>query len=354
MISNIGAAVCGEIDLPFVPKFGGGAAVNFANGRPPLTYPELIANFRLLKGCDLSAYKPLKKRSFIRGAQAGAASFTVPQAADGLLLSIEGAGDAPRVKLRSPSGKEYDFTNATDGVTLPDAYGEILEQEDRTIVVLGKPEPGRWTAEPAEGSPAVNRVEFSRILPKPAIKASVSGKGSSKVLTYSIAAQEGQEVRFVEDAPDGAKTLGTIKRGGKGKLPFTVSEAKGTSRTIVAQVSQDGLPRANLTIARYSAPNPAVGRPGKVRVKRSGSKAIVTWSAAALAANYTVSVTKSDGSRSVFFPAGKAKKITIPGVGRSESVSVSVVATSQFGRKGPAGKGKLAKPKSKSKSKTKR
>jgi hypothetical protein len=351
VVSNIGAAVCGEIDLPFVPKFGGGAAVNFANGRPPLTYPELIANFRLLKGCSLSKYKPLGKRNFLRGAQAGTTGFTVPQAEDGLLLSIEGAGDAPRVKLRSPSGKEYDFTGATNGVTLPDAYGEILEQEDRTIVLLGKPEPGQWTAEPAEGSPAVNRVEFSRILPKPAIKGSVSGKGSSKVLTYSIAKQEGQEVRFVEDAPEAAKTLGTVKGGGKGKLPFTVSEAKGTSRTIVAQVSQDGLPRANITITRFSAPNPAVGRPGKVRVKRSGSKAIVTWSAAALAANYTVSVTKSDGSRSVFFPEGKAKKLTIPGVGRSESVSVSVVATSQAGRKGPAGKGRLAKPKSKKKKK---
>ncbi len=346
-VSNKGIALCGIIDLPFIPAFKGGAAVNFPGGRPPLHQLEVLQNFRLLRGCDLSAYKPLGKRNFLRGAQAGATGFTVPAAAGGLVLSIEGAGDAPHVKLRSPSGKEYDFTAATEGVSVDGAYGEILEQEDRTIVILAKPEAGQWMAEPAEGSVPVNRVEFSRILPQPKIKGSVSGRGSSKVLSYSVAAQEGQEVRFVEDAPEGLKEIGVVKGGGRGTFRYTVGEAKGTSRTILAYVAQDGMPRTQVTVARYTAANPRVGRPGSVRVRRRGSRAIVTWRTAALAASYTVSVTTSDGTRSVYFPTGKARTVTIPGVARNESVAVSVVATSPAGRKGAPGRGKLAKPKKK-------
>jgi hypothetical protein len=349
-ISNIGFAVCGIYDPPFLPAIKAGGAINFPGGRPPLNQVEIFANLRLFTGCDLSKYKPLGKRNVITGAQAGGTGFTVPSAPEGLLLSLEGAGDAPRVRLRSPSGKEYDFTNAGEGVTLSDAYGQVVESEDRTVVIFGKVEPGQWTAIPAEGSPAVNRVEFSRVLPEPKVSGKVSGKGASRVLSYSAPKQEGQVVRFVEDAPDGRKILGTVKGGGKGSIRYTTGEATGTSRTILAEIEQDGLPRTTLTIAKYSAPNPTVGRP-KVKVRRSGSKAIVTWGRAALANSYAVTVTGTDGSRQLLLPPGgaKASKVTVRDVGKKVGLTVRVVATSPKGREGKAGVAKLAKPKAKKK-----
>ena len=354
-ISNIGFAVCGIWET-FLGDVKVGGAINFPGGRPPINQFELFANLRLFTGCDLSQYKPLGKRNVIRGAQAGGTAFTVPAAPKGLLLSLEGAGDAPRVKLRSPSGKEYDFTNADEGVMLPDAYGQVVKSEDRTVVLLGAVEPGQWTAIPADGSVGVNRIEFSRVLPKPKITGSVSGKGASRVLSYNVGAQDGQVVRFVEDAPDGRKILATIKRGGKGKIRYTTGEASGTSRTIQAEIEQDGLPRAKLTIAKYTAPNPTVGQPGSVKVRRSGSKALVTWKPAALANSYAVTVTGTDGSRQLLLPPGgaKAKKVTVRGVGSKVGLTVRVVATSPKGREGKAGVGKLAKPKPKKKKRKRR
>jgi len=52
-----------------------------------------------------------------------------------------------------------------------------------------------------------------------------------------------------------------FKGGGKGSVPFQTSEARGAKRSIVAEVIQDGIPRKNLTIARFAAPNPGVGPP---------------------------------------------------------------------------------------------
>jgi hypothetical protein len=349
-LSNRGMAACASVNIWPFGDVGAGVSVDFPGGVPPVTFVQLAANLGFFTGCDLSPYLPLGK-----SAQAAPGTFTIPKDAGNVILSIEGAGAAPHVILHPPSGAALDFSNATATVKLPNAGGQIMEGQDRTVVALKNPAAGRWTAETATGSPAVVRVRMSKVLPKAKVTGSVSGHGSKRTLTYNIAKLDGQQVRFVEDAPGGLKTLGTVKGGGRGKLTYLLGEATGTKRRIIAQVSQGGLPRTNITVATYTAKNPKVGRPAGVKVRRSGGKAIITWKPASLAASYLVSVLDSNGGRSAYFPPRKgAKRVTVAGIARDEGLTVSVTGVSARGTKGPAGRGTLQAKKAKKKVKAKK
>jgi hypothetical protein len=345
VISNIGLAGCGSIHgIPFVGTVAGGGAVRFNGGIPPVNLPQIIANIRLFTGCDLGDYKPVIKRAALRLASLNQSSFTMPKGGRGYLVSLEGVGRAPRVKLRSPSGKLYDLSNATRGVRFTNGIGQIVTSEDRSVALLIHPEAGTWTVSTAAGSPAVARIRIAPILPPPKVSGKVSGKGPKKTLTYNIAKQGGQVVRFVEGAPGSVKPIGTVKVGGKGKISYVTGEATGVRRVVIAQVQENGLPRDNLVIARYSAPNPTVGKPGRVRVVRQSAHAIVTWKRAALAVSYLVGVTDTHGGRYSFVPLPGQFKVTIPSVSRTEGLTVKVIGVSKANRHGPPGIAKLKAP----------
>jgi hypothetical protein len=336
VLSNRGLAGCVSTFLG-----SGGAAVRFSNGRPPLTLPELIANIELFTGCDLKEFRTVGRR-VASGAAAGSSSFAIPAGSRGVAVSLEGAGDAPRVTLRSPKGQVLDFTAAVDGRQIGNAYGTILEQEDRTVVLLKAPEAGTWTAEVAPGSPSIVRTRVAQVLAPAKVTGRVTGAGASRLLTYTVAPQDGQVVRLVEKASGASTVLRTVKGGGKGSIRFVTSEARSTRREIVAQVEQDGLPRETISVARFSAPNPTVGRPGRVRVRRSGTRAIVTWTAAALAKRYEVVTRSGDGGRMVLSPKPGARTVTVPQIAKGEGLIVGVTAISATGRRGKAGTARLA------------
>jgi hypothetical protein len=337
VLGNRGLAACGGIRIFAIGRIRAGAGVRFSDGRPPLSYPELLSNLRFFTGCDLSSWKSLPAR--VRAAQAGGGqSFDVDEPGRGVALSFDGPGETPRVRLRSPSGKVYDFGDAQDGKTIDNAVAIPVDAEDRTVVLIGKPEAGRWTAEPVEGSPTIVRIERANILPAPRVKASVGGIGSSRILRYSVQPIEGQVVRLVEDAKGAQKPLRTVKGGGRGTVRFQTSEADGARRKIVAQVTQDGLPRDNITVASFSAPSPKVGRARRLRVRRS---AVVSWRRAIMARSYDVVVTSGDGQIQLMSPKGNATKVTVPGVTKGEGLVVRVIGISRAGRRGPAAGARL-------------
>jgi hypothetical protein len=112
-----------------------------------------------------------------------------------------------------------------------------------------------------------------------------------------------------------------------------VSEG-GVARRVIAAVTQDGLPRAVVTVARFRAPAPKVGPVRGVKVKRaSRSRIVVTWSGAANAVRYYVSVRRS-GGRDTYAPLGRARRVVARGVARNASATVSVVGVSPSGRRG--------------------
>ena len=339
VLSNKGLAACGNF-----LGISAGLGVHFSNGRPPLTYTEFLTRIRpFFLGCGLEDFASLP----LRAAQApgGPKTFDIKDS-DPTMLSIEGAGATPKVRLKSPDGKVLDFSDADGGKQVDKTLGVILGDEDRTAVLMPKPAKGTWTVESVEGSAPVVAVRMAGIAPNPSIRGRVTGSGSTRTLTYSVKNIKDQVVNFVEEAEGGHKVIKTVRGGGNGKVTYTVDEAQSQSRVLKAMVIQNDMPRADIVIARYRAANPKVGRP-RVTIKRRGTKAIVTWGKATLAKNYLVSVTTGDGERFSPMPKKGKRTITLTGIAKTETVSVKVVGVSKSGRRGPAGKGKLSKPRKK-------
>jgi hypothetical protein len=341
IVSNRGFAGCGSIDLDFLGSISGGAGVRY-NPTLLLGPQAILANLRLFTGCDLSSYSTVVAAPAAHAsAPAGSRSITVERGERSLVLAVDGAESAPKVALRGPDGTVVDLLAGSDSVRAKTALGARSDDERRSFFIVAKPAAGRWTIEPGDGSTAIVRVQRAEVLAKPKISVRVRGKGPRRVMSWKIARQAGQVVRFVEQADGGAQTLFGVRGGGHGTKRFVVSEARGTKRTIVAQVQQDGLPRTNVVVARFSAPSPRVGKP-RVRVKRTGKRAIVTWKRTFYAARYDVIVERSTGARTVVSPRGKKRQVVVARLPKAVGLRVRVVGISKSGRRGAAGKAKLA------------
>lgn len=359
VISNRGLAGCGSVRIrvPIISDIigaitghksitvAGGASIDFVDGRPPLSTIELINNLSLFTGCDIGGYFSLPRMVGPRAASPGSATFRLPAKAGPTLLSLEGAGAAPRVILHAPSGAVYDFSDATQtgGKRIGDdeAWGVVIPKENRTVAIIPRPTGGLWSATVAAGSPAVVRVRRAAVLGPVAVKGHVTGHGTHRVLHYRLGPQKGQSVRFVELAEGGVKPIKTVTHGSKGTVRYTVGEAGGKARRIVAQVTQDSHPRSNLTIARYSAPNPEIGQVRKLRVRRHGHKATISWKAGALDRTYLVRVDYGSGLRILLRPKPNAHRIVTRNVHKGEGLRVRVIPFSTAGRRGPTARTRL-------------
>jgi hypothetical protein len=94
-------------------------------------------------------------------------------------------------------------------------------------------------------------------------------------------------------------------------------------------------------VATYKAKSPAVGKP-RVRVRRRGSNAIVTWSRASLGNRYDVFLVYGSGDRKLVQPRGKTRRVLARGVRKGEGLVVTVQAISKAGRRGRTGRARLA------------
>jgi hypothetical protein len=359
-LSNKGLVGCGTVNVkvPLIGSFvslftkkkfkivvGGGAAVHFANDVPPLNIVQLLANIDLFLGCDISdQWLPVGRPPGFRAAAAdGEFPFVVPPNSGATAFSIEGAGSAPRIQLRSPKGQVYDFSTAVaQGKSIGHAlWGKVLESADKTVVVIGDPAPGTWAAIPVAGSTGVVRVRAAKLLPPPSVRGRVSGHGLNRTLRYRVAPIPNQVVRFVEFVKGGQKVIKTIHTGGHGRVRFTPAESTGTRRTIVGQVTQGRFPRDNVTVAHYVAIGPRVGRARRIRLRRHGHTATVTWRGATLARSYEVRAKSGDGQDILLIPKRGARRVVVPDVSKGEGLRIGIVAISPRGRRGPVAHAKL-------------
>lgn len=352
VLSNLGLAGCGtvRVKVPLIGKFvslfshkheeveivlSGGAGLHFNDDLPPVNLIQLIANLDVFVGCGLDEYFPLGTPAGFRAAANGYA-FKVPQNPGASAFSIEGAGGAPRVKLRDPHGRIYDFTNASNGKEIGNgAWGKVLERYDKTIVVIGDPAAGAWTAIPAPGSPRVVRVRAARLLPARSIKGKVSGHGNKRTLTYDVKPIQRQVVRFVEFVKGGQQVIRTVHTGGHGRVRFTPAEGTGAHRTIVAEVTQGSLPLENVTVAHYVAAGPKVGRAHGISVKRHGHRATITWASAPLGNSYEVAVRCGDGQNVTLTSSASKRRVVVPHVSKHEGLRIWIFAISPRGHRGP-------------------
>src|SRR5699024_42101 len=119
--------------------------------------------------------------------------------------------------------------------------------------------------------------------------------GARWLLRYRAAPVAGQVIRFVERGDGVARTLATTARS-QGDVRFASTPSASRSRTIQAEVIQDGLPREVRVVARFrGAGLAAPGTARAVSVRRLGAERVrVAWKPAPRARHYLVTVT-ADG-----------------------------------------------------------
>ncbi len=346
--STIGAAACVSVKVVSIPvlvkdkdwhpwfpwrmhwemrpvKVSGGAGYTWANRDLDL----------MVGSCSIG------KWVLARTAQApgGVQLVAIPADQPATTFRVHGDGAPPKFDLVGPDGRRISVPDRPGGEIVKGSH-MIAQQpsNDTTTVFVASPAAGQWRVEPRAGSAPITEVEHALAQPEPALGAGVTGKGYKRTLGYAYAPQPGQTITFVERGPKTAHVLGVAKAGrckeavkgndrevACGKLAFTPARGGAGRRDIVAVVTQDGRPRAEIKVASYVAPKDRVlGAPRLLRARRSGASVIVRWQGVAGAAGYNAVVTASDGRRLTFSP--KRTAFRIPGAGRDTTVRVAVRA----------------------------
>lgn len=256
IVSDIGAAMCGRIN-----GMGGdwSAGVGYKWGKSPEAFT----------GCDLGSYQSIARAQGLvprTSATAGApthAAIAVPEGTPVQAFRFTGTKDAPLVRLTGPDGTVIAVGEDTLG-----AHGDYLVAADKkakeTVILVNDPAPGSWTVTLQEGSSPLKDASSAEGLDQADVTASVTGT-VAPTLTWSLSPQPGQVVRFVE-VGDATSSVITETSDASGSIAFTPAPGPAGTRTIVAEVIQDGLPRETVEVATYDAPAVAV-----LTVGRSGS-----------------------------------------------------------------------------------
>jgi hypothetical protein len=330
VLSSVGIAAC--IRLPwYLPDVGG--YYKWGSGGPDFYF----------EGCSVGDVQIQGVR--VRAAQSR--TFTVKPGTQSEVLAFEGQNGPPNVSLSGPKGQHAD--TPADGYDMTEPFFFSQEPKDKkTYVMISRPNPGKWTITVAPGSTPIVKMQRAQGLPEPKIKAKVTGSGLKRKLEYSATPIQGQRITFSEaGAKTGAK-IGTVTTA-KGSIPFTPTDGPKGKRTIVAEIIQHGNPRKNVKVTTYTTPRVAPGKPPGLKLKRKGSGLRVSWGRSAGAKSYEVNVTVSDGRR---IPIVTTKRsVTIAGVSKTESATVTVAGFRVVGLSGAAAKASVKPPKAKKKKK---
>ena len=236
IISTTGIAACA--DLTF---FEGGFGYAFGGSQPPAAF----------SGCDLAPFRVTASAAALLARTAVATR--VPAGLPHAAFAARSRTGAPRVKVTGPGG--FKVTSPRGGRALRSRRVVIVpvKHENTTYVIVNDPRPGSWKVESVERGKPLTRVAFASGLDKPKVKVKLRKSGRRMVLTYTLRAMPGQKVTFSERGGGVARTIGRA-RGRKGKLTFTPTGGTPRRRTIQAEVTQNGLPRDLITVARFTAP----------------------------------------------------------------------------------------------------
>ena len=324
-VSSNGMSVCTTVSA-FIHEFHVGGAIRWS----PFKF------IPYLDGCKWGRFREANVRP-LRAAQAGGI-YSVRRSADDAasqMVMIEGVDAAPRVRVTGPGGQALDSPEGSGLVTTQDAKLRIMRSEQGRFVAVGLAgaDEGDYSIDPLPGTPAIKGIQESTAMPRARATGSVSGRGSRRVLTYDVSRQADQRVTFVEvDAGGGANEIGTVEGGGRGKLAFRPMPGRGIRR-VEARFESDGVPAEQITIARFRPPSPVLGRPAGLRVRRSGTKLVLSWRRVREATRHEVALTPSSGDQRLVQVRGT--RAVLRGVAKSLSGSVSVRGVDGV-REGPA------------------
>jgi hypothetical protein len=274
--------------------------------------------------CNVGDFK-LQLPGTARTAQTGRA-VSVPSGLRQAVIAIVGQGGAPTVTVTAPSGEQV--TTGSEPAAVGRFITQALDEAAATYVSIGEPPAGRYTIEPAPGSPPIERVSLARGLPDPSVTATVTGTGRRRALRYRIRTVAGQRVTFAEQSAGGLYRELATTRNARGRIRFRPENSSQRKRRIVAVVEQNGYPRAKLELARFTAPTPRpLARPRRVRTRRTGTKLIVRWSKVERARGYELRIDlPRDGRRLLRITKPGSRSLTIAGLERNDRGTVTVRA----------------------------
>ena len=132
-----------------------------------------------------------------------------------------------------------------------------------------------------------------------------------------------------------------LAKGGHGRIRFTPDPGPAGKRKIVAFVEQNGRPRDQITVTTFTYRPLKLTRPRHLRVKRKGSRLIVTFGAVKGADLYNVSIQLSDGRRRFFLVRRKPHPVRLAKLAAGTHGFVLVSAQRKGERHGPVARAKL-------------
>jgi hypothetical protein len=295
----------------------------------------LPPDFDAFTGCDLSPYREVKPAS-ARGVRAAAelVRTQLPAGLPSAAWEVSAEGGPVGVTLTGPGGVAVTVSRENPFVQQGDVYAQLRE-DGTTFVLVNKPAAGLWTLSD-DGVARVTRVREARGLPKPSAKAAVRGRGRSRVLSWRVRRIRGQRVTFAEVGRDVRNAI-VSTTAARGSVRFRPADGPAGRRSIVALVEQDGQPRTTLTAGSYRAPGPLKpGKPRGLRMRRSGSRLVVSWRPSPPGFRHALYFQLGDGRRLVRIAAARARSYTLKGVPRSVGAKVKVLGLTRVDAKGPS------------------
>jgi hypothetical protein len=280
LMSTRAFAACGRVGF-----FSGGASHVWGQSRT-----------EAFSGCDLAPWRASAgagSSPFASGLPSplafGANAVKVKGDAPFIGFSAQGANGPPQLRITGPKGERITSRKGR-AVVRRDVVIVPVEAERRTFVFVKKPSAGRWRVDGV--GQRLTQLRTAEGLPKPKVSGAVSGEGAKRTLSYTVRQITGQRITFFERTKDGvAKQIGRARRA-RGRIVFTPAST-GQRARIEAAVTQNGLPRDTITIARFTATPPgakAPARPRQLTAKRAGRGLAVSWSRVAGVARYRVDV----------------------------------------------------------------
>jgi hypothetical protein len=282
-------------------------------------------------GCDFSGLYTLG------GPQADVAaprrSFTLAAGLRREEIAVVGAKAPPRVRLAGPGGTVLATPATPDRFErFAGGYALAVSSSRTTWFILKAPRAGRWTVTTLAGA-APARIERADPLLPLALKASVTGSGSRRVLHWHLNAQRGVTVRFVQDGGN-QSTIATT-RSSTGKAAFEVASGPAGRRRVIAVVSVDGFPRSQRTAATFAIARQVAPKVRKGSYRLQGQALTVKWRRVASVARYELDVRLTSGTLSYFMAAGTSQT-TVQLPAGAAVLSVTIRATGTSGLSGPA------------------
>jgi hypothetical protein len=188
------------------------------------------------------------------GAKAAAISSTVNVAAGlpGLVVVATGTGGAPTADLVGPGGRRIGGPDLGAVTKMSSALAFRDDTTRTTTWIVDHPAAGAWRVEPRAGSAPIASVASADGLPSPTVSAKVTGHGAKRTVVWKSKLRGNQRVRLYEVAGSRQVLLATRARP-RGQLTFRPSAGGPSRRRILAVIEQDGIPRTELSIARFRA-----------------------------------------------------------------------------------------------------